>query len=228
MKKNRMMRLASGLLVAVLLTTSVISGTFAKYTTSQTGTDTARVAKWGVTITANGTTFATSYENDEEIGTNAVGTVNAVNNGSSDSMNLVAPGTKGELVECVLGGTPEVAVEVIYDATVTLENWEVDGSEYCPIVFKVNGDEFKIEAGSAIPDIGTLKTKVEEAIEAYSAKFAANQDLSQEGTVSTPDVEWEWPFEIDDAKDTKLGEQAHVGNWATITVEIETTVNQLN
>ena len=47
MKKNRMMRLASILLVCVLLTTSVISGTFAKYTTSDSGTDTARVAKWG-------------------------------------------------------------------------------------------------------------------------------------------------------------------------------------
>ena len=47
MKKNVMMRAASALLVAVLLTTCAISGTFAKYTTSATGTDKARVAKWG-------------------------------------------------------------------------------------------------------------------------------------------------------------------------------------
>ena len=47
MKKNRMMRLASILLVCVLLTTSVISGTFAKYTTSANSEDKARVAKWG-------------------------------------------------------------------------------------------------------------------------------------------------------------------------------------
>ena len=46
MKKNRMMRLASILLVCVLLTTSVISGTFAKYTSTVAATDTARVAKW--------------------------------------------------------------------------------------------------------------------------------------------------------------------------------------
>ena len=50
MKKNTMMRLAAVLLVGVLLTTSVIGGTFAKYTTSDDATDTARVAKWGVTI----------------------------------------------------------------------------------------------------------------------------------------------------------------------------------
>lgn len=53
MKKNKMMRLASCLLVAILLTTSVISGTFAKYTTSSTGTDSARVATWGFQDTAS-------------------------------------------------------------------------------------------------------------------------------------------------------------------------------
>ena len=51
MKKNRMMRLASVLLVCVLLTTSVISGTFAKYVTSVESTDEARVANWGFTAT---------------------------------------------------------------------------------------------------------------------------------------------------------------------------------
>ena len=58
MRKNKMMRTASGLLVATLLTTSVISGTFAKYTTEETGSDSARVAKFGVEITARGTMFA--------------------------------------------------------------------------------------------------------------------------------------------------------------------------
>ena len=43
MKKNKMMRLASFLLIAVLLTTSVISGTFAKYVTTDAQWDSARV-----------------------------------------------------------------------------------------------------------------------------------------------------------------------------------------
>lgn len=47
MKKNKMMRVASALLVAVLLSTCAISGTFAKYTSSATGSDYARVAYWG-------------------------------------------------------------------------------------------------------------------------------------------------------------------------------------
>ena len=47
MKKNMMMRIASVLLVAVLLSTCAISGTFAKYTSSAKGNDSARVAYWG-------------------------------------------------------------------------------------------------------------------------------------------------------------------------------------
>lgn len=53
MKKNKIMRLASALLVLTLMTTCAISSTFAKYTTSASGTDTARVAKWGFTDTNN-------------------------------------------------------------------------------------------------------------------------------------------------------------------------------
>ena len=52
MKKNKMMRLASFLLVATLLTTSMISGTFAKYVTEGSASDSARVAKWGVEVEA--------------------------------------------------------------------------------------------------------------------------------------------------------------------------------
>ena len=66
MRKNKMMRLASALLVAVLLTTSVISGTYAKYITENTGSDEARVAKWGVTVTANGDAFETEYKKDSD------------------------------------------------------------------------------------------------------------------------------------------------------------------
>ena len=50
MKKNMMMRLSIFLVLGILLTTCVISGTFAKYTTSNNGSDSAKVAAWGLTI----------------------------------------------------------------------------------------------------------------------------------------------------------------------------------
>ena len=67
MKKNVMMRLASFLLVAVLISTSAISGTYAKYVTADEGTDTARVAKWGVEIEAESFgMFDTNYATDDD------------------------------------------------------------------------------------------------------------------------------------------------------------------
>ena len=83
MKKNRMMRLASILLVCVLLTTSVISGTFAKYTTSASSEDSARVANWGFERTNSmdlTDLFLSSYEN--------------VNSENGD--DVIAPGTSGQ------------------------------------------------------------------------------------------------------------------------------------
>ena len=62
MKKNKMMRIASILMVAVLVSTCAVSGTFAKYVTSDSGKDTARVAKWGISILASGDLFAETYK----------------------------------------------------------------------------------------------------------------------------------------------------------------------
>ena len=94
MKKNKMMRAASALLVAVLLTTSVISGTFAKYTTSDEGSDTARVAKWGVTVLAKDLTmFDTQYAKDDTSAT-LIGDYSVK---SGDTDKVLAPGTTGSL-----------------------------------------------------------------------------------------------------------------------------------
>ena len=54
MKKNVMMRVASALLVAVLLSTCTISGTFAKYVTTSSGNDNAEVM------------FVTDYPREDE------------------------------------------------------------------------------------------------------------------------------------------------------------------
>lgn len=54
MRKSKSMRMASGLLVVTMLSTCMISGTFARYTTQDNASDTARVAKWGVTAVVSG------------------------------------------------------------------------------------------------------------------------------------------------------------------------------
>lgn len=110
MKKNRMMRLASGLLVAVLITTSTISGTFAKYTTSDSATDEARVAKWGVTVVANGTLYGEKYAADtSKITASDDNNVISVYGEQDAQKNVVAPGTKSdEGFHFAINGKPEV------------------------------------------------------------------------------------------------------------------------
>ena len=107
MKKNRMMRLASVLLVLTLLSTSVISGTFAKYVTSDTASDTARVAKFGVVVSASGTLFSDKYV--DLAGGNVPGSTGLTVK-SSDTDKLVAPGTESATSGLALSvtGTPEV------------------------------------------------------------------------------------------------------------------------
>lgn len=237
MKKNRMMRMASTLLVAVLLTTCTISGTFAKYVTEKTGTDSARVAKFGVEIVANGSTFAQEYETHDPA-VKATIAKSVVTSG--DMKDLVAPGTNGEMVAMTLKGIPEVAVNVKYNATLTInDKWkDWNGKEYFPIYFKVNDrtfgtDDSGLEFDVTSANIAALITDVQNAINAYSKDYPAHTDLSKEGTVATPDVEWFWAFSTspeNDKRDTFLGDTAaaNVGNAGTIELAVTTTVTQID
>ena len=123
MKKNRMMRLASGLLVAVLATTSVISGTYAKYTTQDSANDSARVAKWGVELQVAGDLYSENYASGVATTANVaqVGVTDATVATMASGKNLVAPGTKNDNgLKFSLNGQPEVSGTI--SATIAYEN----------------------------------------------------------------------------------------------------------
>lgn len=237
MKKNFMMRAASVLLVAVMLTTCAISGTFAKYVTGATGSDTARVAKWGVKIAANGGAFGTAYKSDDgTISTVYEASTDSVwNDGTEDSKKLVAPGTNGSVVAMQITGKPEVDVEVKYEAVVTLTGWDA----YCPIVFKVEDTTYAVLADTAVvagenvvacANAAELASKVDAAIEACTANYEANTNLA-DVAVNVPNITWEWAYTsgaANDIKDTALGNAAAEGNPAHISVQVTTTVTQLD
>lgn len=219
MKKNKMMRTASVLLVLTLLTVCVISGTFAKYTTTANGTDTARVAKFGVNITANGATFAQSYAKDDEAYTISNATVVSGTQGEK----VVAPGTKGEMAKMTLTGTPEVAVRVSYEGTFELDdNWTGANRQfYCPLQIKVGDTTINGATATSKTD---LETKVNNAIKAYSKDYAAGTDLSSVGDGSLA-ISWEWPYSVDDTSDTILG---NATTPAHITLAVQTRVTQID
>lgn len=229
MKKNVMMRIAAVLLVCVLATTCGISGTFAKYVTEGTGTDTARVAHWGVTITPNGAMFEKAYAKNDNTFTLAGDSVV-----SSDDWKVVAPGTTHGMTEVLLQGTPEVATRVTYTATVNLDGWTLsDDSVYCPIIFTVEGHTYGMYGTSAeftYGSIDVLEQAIVEAIAACTKDYVANYDLYL-ANGDYPSVSWEWPFytsDENDVKDTDLGNKAAAGNHAVIQITIETTVTQID
>lgn len=237
-RKTGTLRIAGGLLALVMITSCFVGGTFAKYTVGGKGTDTARVAKFGVTVTANGATFADTYATHTG---NVVGTIaNSVV--SADGSNLVAPGTSGNMVSMTLSGKPEVAVQVTYNATVTFNgNWkDAQGKFYCPLQIKIpyNDPEWgEITAtfdGHGYNSAAALKKDIEDQINAFSAKYPAGTDLSAitaDGSLLAPSVSWAWSYydtDANDVKDTYLGDQAAKGNAATITLEVTTTVTQID
>lgn len=143
MKKNRMMRLGAILLVCVLMTTAVISGTFAKYTSSATVTDSAKVAKWSVLVGTEDIAGNTTKTLNIDLFSTVLGTEDGEeeqdilnNNGS-----LIAPGTKGSF-DIVLTNSSEV--NATYDLTFTLDN-----DDNIPIVFTgmTNEDDTAIGMG---------------------------------------------------------------------------------
>ena len=214
MKKNRMMRVASALLVAVLLTTCAISGTFAKYVTSKESTDTARVAKFGVDlgVTVDGA-FATEYDADVTVtDKDGAAIAKTVVASSTDQDNLVAPGTKGDLMaSATIAGTPEVAVNVKQEATLVLTNWAVEGTYYCPLVITVDGTKFY---GMDYTSAAEFIAAVEAALDS-DVNYAPNTDLTESHSVT-----WAWAFEGTDGKQTDELDTA-LGNYAAKTGDIK-------
>ena len=235
-KKNWTLRAAVLMFALVLITSCFVGGTFAKYVTSGSGTDSARVAKFGVTVTASGDLFAKEYATDDQT---VVGTI-AKSVISTDK--VVAPGTEsnGDFVAATVTGTPEVAVRVSYKldtATLQLENWkDGDGKFYCPLVFKVKTpDGNTVISGMEFQTAEAMKAALVNAVAAYTKDYAPGTDLSGKAA-ETLAISWEWPFETgadadkpaNNVKDTFLGDEAAAGRAATVSLTLATTVTQID
>lgn len=238
------MRVAGLLLALVLVTSCFVGGTFAKYVRYGGGQDHARVAKFGVTVTAAGDVFAKEYDAKDPTVRDYNGQVIAKSVISSgDDKKVVAPGTaNSDILTVSVTGTPEVAVEVKYEAHVTFnesltepDNWkDKDGKYYCPLVITVNGTAYK---GLDYASTAEFEDAVEGAINSLTKKYPANTDLSQSGSKSVA-ISWEWPFEVMgadgkvdhtfDVKDTYLGDRAAAGKAATVGIVVATTVTQID
>ena len=202
MKKNKMMRLASVLLVLTLLTTSVISGTFAKYTSTVTGSATATVAKWSFEV------------NDTEIAANPANTVifnlfdtstNFDEAGNDVATGKIAPGTKGSF-NFKVENTSEVSAKYTITFTTTFPTG-------------ITSDRFKFYSDEAMTQEITL------ADGKYTAANAVEIEVG-DSEADTVTVYWQWTFG-DDVDDSAIGIAAQNGT-TVVTVTPTITVEQVD
>lgn len=223
MKKNKMMRVASFLLVAVLLSTSVISGTFAKYVVTDSAEDVARVAKFGVNVIASGALFDDTYltgtSNPGAAGAAAT-TLTVVSNTADETIKgvnnkdkVAAPGTKNDTgLSIAVTGIPEVDTKLVLDYTAAdVKDIFLKANSYLDLTTGAADDGFKLDAdyepitytvkitGSefAAYNAGKTYTKLETLLS--ELKTALNDKTFKANDdlgakVGTITITWEWGF----------------------------------
>lgn len=179
-RSSMMVRLVAVLAVTMMFTMCFVGGTFAKYTSSATGTDSATVAKWsfkvGETDIATTDTFAFDlFKTVKDTGGADEADINPADG------SIIAPGTQGSF-DLVLTNASQVTAQYAIDYTVT-------NTGNIPVKFSVDG--------------GTTWTDdLADVTASDSTKLAANS-----GT-TTITVQWRWVFDGNDTTDTALGSAA--------------------
>lgn len=179
-RSSMMVRLVAALAVTMMFTMCFVGGTFAKYTSSATGTDSATVAKWDIKV--GGTNIATN----DTFTFDLFKTIKDSNGSDVESDmspvdgTIIAPGTRGSF-DIVIKNDSQVNATYAIDYTVTTTN-------NIPVKFSVDGTNW-------FDDINYLDVR----------SVAINM-----GATATVTVQWMWEFErIDgDTQDTTLGSAA--------------------
>ena len=218
MKKNKMMRLASILLIAVLMTTCVISGTFAKYTTKVTNEDAARVARWGFTgenaDIAITDLFAKAYDQ------NVNGYVDVIAPGTTNSATFVFDYVAGTTDNVA---APEVAYTFVVSTTDSNCAQAIQDNENIEWAV-VMTDE--LEDGEVPEDEWGTWTDMIDEIEALDGdeEYAA-QELPEMSNVEYT-IAWRWAFSTGDAADIVDTGMGNADDLADVKIVITVTATQ--
>lgn len=244
MKKHNMMRVASALAVVTLLSTSVISGTLAKYTSEkESNTDTTTVAKWEIKAGTNGNLKSISSTTETESFTfNLFDTVKDTATGggnetdiSANDGTIIAPGTWG-YVDLVIENDSEVSAKY----SIKLEKTSEDTVPLQYAMKKLDGEAVEETKLSAI----TLDSNaVNWTSEVTNVKITEDKSITlnyisgdtktgNTGNTVTYRVYWKWDYGTNttasENSDTSLGVTAATGTAATPTVKATVTATQVD
>ena len=177
-KRSIMIRVMAVLFVVMMSTMCFVGGTFAKYTSSATGNDSANVAKWDIRV--NGSEIATSdtftfdlFQTITDSNLTSAETDIAPADGS-----IIAPGTSGKF---------SIAIQNLsqVNATYTID-YTVTNTGNIPVEFSTNGTDWKTDINEL--DVTDVAIGL--------------------GTDTTVTVQWRWVFDGNDTTDTALGSAA--------------------
>lgn len=208
MKKNsKMMQVTAVILLITMIAISISSGTFAKYTSSLNGEDTATVAKWDVSLGINDNTidlFKNVYDLNGVTNKNDLSLEEGKADADVTGEKKVAPGTWGKTTIKVTN-----ASDVTAEAEITITGIENGISQ---LQFSTNGKDW-----TTSNDISQLK---------YS-KIKVPKNASKGNSI---DLYWKWDFDDattpgkNDAIDNELGK----AGTATCKVELKAVVTQVD
>lgn len=183
MKKNKIFTLGLVITFVFVVSLTLVSGTFAKYTSTVTGNDSASVAKWAFQYgTSEEALQDVDLSSTQTIAFNLFDTILDTNGDPETDVaeGKIAPGTKGSF-QFVVKNTAEV--NAAFDLTL-----EVTGAQV-PFEYTIQVNEGSVsEASTTVPSLTT-------------------QTIDMNATV-TVTITWEWPFDGNDTVDTTLGLEA--------------------
>ena len=203
-RSSMMVRLVAVLAVTMMFTMCFVGGTFAKYTSSATGTNSTTVAKWDIRV--NGSEIATSNRFTFDLFQTI--TDSDLSNAETDIApadgSIIAPGTSGKF---------SIAIQNLSQVNATYSiDYTVTNNSNIPVEFSTNGTAWTTNINDL--DVADVAIGL--------------------GTDTTVTVYWRWRFEADnvtegDATDTSLGSAASVpSSAATLTVEAKVTATQID
>ena len=212
MKNDRITRFAILILALTMITLMIVSGTFAKYTSSATGSDTATVAKWSIKVgSGDGIEIAGS---SSTVAFDLFSTIKDEDGGSEDDVagkaSNIAVGNTAATAKIIAPGTSGS-----FDIIVKNES-EVNATY--SIAFESNNTSIPIEFST---DGTTWKSTLSEA-------NVTNATINMNSAAQTKTVYWRWAYDVSaarDTADTNLGVAAQTSP-ASVTLSATITATQ--
>lgn len=207
-KNNGLTKLTVFVLLLTIVAISLVSGTYAKYTSTAAGSDTATVAKWAFNVTDETGAVNIAGTTEKELTFDIFSTLTGETNVAKTDGSLIAPGTTGSF-SFELENVSEVNAQYKVEYSIP-----TDGNvSNVPVEFST--------------DNATWSSDINSVAQAFTA-------IDMGETLETTPIYWRWAFTDDtsedataarDAADTALGVMETLPK---VTVNAKITVEQVD